>query len=62
MHAKSRITFPGAIYLLIIIPISFILIVMEGLYLSMQVSSILIPLSTGVTAGVGAYIGSRRRK
>ena len=62
MPDKRKFPFSGAFYFIILLLVSFALIVVEGIYLNPQISAFLIPLTVAVFAGVGTYLGTKRRE
>jgi Zn-dependent protease with chaperone function len=60
MPYKKKFPRSRAVYFMVMISVSFVLIVLEGFYLNPQISAFLIPLTVATFAGVGAYLGSKR--
>ena len=62
MPYKKKMPFYGAFYFIVLLPVSFVLIVLEGVYLNSQISAVLIPLTIGIFSGLAAYLGAKRRE
>ena len=62
MPYKKKLPLSGVVYFILLLPVSFVLIVLEGVYLNPQISAFLIPLTVAIFAGVGAYLGAKRRE
>lgn len=62
MSNKKKLSLSGAFYFILLLILSFVLIVLEGVYLNPQVSGFLIPLTVAIFAGTGAYLGNKRHE
>ncbi len=62
MPDKKRLPLSRKFYFIVLLPLSFVFIVLEGVYLKSEISVFLIPMTVALFSGLGAYLGSRRSK